>query len=182
MAEEGEALAPAEPVQIDGPKDLVALTNLVTELTLFVGELNRGLAATLAEIPDEETKASIWAQAHKDALSSFYAGAQTYTTAIIAGGYVAYFTTLSLLSDRFSDRELGAAVLSITVSLSIFVLHEVYGAIVHGIGSIKGNLEDDSGSRRTHIIWGAAMLGTLLTALPAMGIIMYVCFKHLLGG
>lgn len=156
------------------------LADLVADLTLFVGKLDEGLQLALQNLPDEEARAKAWADAQKAAVGSYFESAQKYTTAVIAGGYAAYFTALSLLSARFTDSELSAATLLITLSLTVFVLHEVYGVVVTGIGSIKGNIEKAAGLKLTNFIWGASMLLTLMLALPAMGLLFYVCIKNLL--
>jgi len=167
-------IGPVQPVDRE-----TALTDLVADMTLLIGKIDLGLQAALDALPDEEARAKVWADAHKEAIGAFYEGAQKYTTAIIAGGYAAYFTALSLLSGRFSDQQLSAATLSITVSLSIFVLHEIFSVGITTYRGMRGTLEEAKGGKAIGVVWGISFLASIVAALPAMGLMFYVCIKHL---
>jgi hypothetical protein len=150
------------------------LTALSHELTEFVAKLSARVSGTeaVAGVVDENaaqaaTERQIAAQ--KELISHLYEKSQQYVTVVVAGAYAAYFATLSTVSARFSDSELRLSALLMTISLTIFVLWEVFNVAFLGWNSLRGDFGVKAVPRWYRILWPLMLAASVLTALPAVG-------------
>ncbi|HEY5722557.1 MAG TPA: hypothetical protein VIT45_09575 [Allosphingosinicella sp.] len=186
MSDQGEEAAPHVPSD-EALRLLMAQTMEQMFLhskasTGIILELQERLTAVEAVLPDErEVELERVVTAQKDVLTHMFEKFKQYTTVIIAGAFAAYFTTLGVLSDRFSDGELLLSALLMTTSLFVFVMWEVTGIIWMGIHTIRGDhLEKLQGPPRWQEVgWALAMTFSLLTAVPAVGISVWVYLRRL---
>lgn len=118
--------------------------------------------------------------AQKEIISHLYEKSHQYVTITIGGAYAAYFATLGVLAERFSDRELLTSALLMTVSLTVFVLWEV-GSIAHiGYHMIKGDWGTATGSSRWQTIgWPVVIFFSLATAVPSIALSVWVYLRRL---
>ena len=118
--------------------------------------------------------------ASKELISHLFEKSHQYVTVIIAGAFAAYFATLGTLANRFSDIELRWSALLMTISLTIFVMWEVFNMFYIGHHTFRG----DYGSLTTTPTWVkrgwyVVMVGTLGTALPAISLSVWVYLRGL---
>lgn len=186
MSDQGEEAAPHVPSD-DELRLLMAQTMEQMFLhskasTGIILELQERLTAVEAALPDEqEVELERVVTARRDVLTHMFERFKQYTTVIIAGAFAAYFTTLGVLSDRFRDGELLLSALLMTASLFVFVMWEITGIIWMGIHSIRGDLLEmvEGPPRWQNIGWALAMIFSLVTAVPAVGISLWVYLRRL---
>jgi hypothetical protein len=141
-----------------------------------------GTEAVAAVVDDNETQVLIdrHVAATKDIISHLYEKSHQYVVVIVAGAFAAYLTTLGILADRFSDYELRLSALLMTVSLATFVLWEVINVSYIGVHVMQGDWGTiDRQPKWLRIGWPLAMFGSLTTALPAIGLSIFVYLRGL---
>lgn len=153
--------------------------------TRFVSNMNARLAGAMAvaTVVDEnatiaETDRQIAVK--KELISHLFEKSHQYVTVIIAGAFAAYFTTLGVLASRFSDVELRLSALLMTVSLTVFVLWEVFNMFYIGHHTFKGDFGTLTSSPTwAKRAWYVTIIISLCTALPAIGLSMWVYLRGL---
>jgi hypothetical protein len=160
-----------------------ASTKLLLQIHSRVEGALAGQAAVAKVVDANADEAMVERQiaAAKELISHLIEKSHQYVTIVIAGAFAAYFATLSMVSGRFSDEELAASTLLMTLSLTIFVMWEVVNIIYIGIIGMKGDATKLTAGmpRWQQIGWAAAMFSSLATALPAVGIALWVYVRHL---
>ena len=155
--------------------------------TRFIGVLHaqvEGNSAVAAVVDDNETGVETDRQvaAQKELISHLYEKSHQYVTVIIAGAFAAYFATLGTLASRFSDMELRWSALLMTVSVTVFVMWEVFNIFYIGHHTFKGDYGVITRTPKwTKRGWYVVLIATLVTALPAVGLSMWVYIRGLIG-
>lgn len=163
------------------------LTGLTHELTDFVANLHarvRGTEAVAAVVDENETQAEVDRKvaAGKELIAFTFEKMHQYVTIVVGGAYIAYFTTLSTMAQRFTDNELRISAALMTVSVTVFALWEVLNVTYIGAMSMKGNLEGMAQVPKWQKVgWPIALAISLLTALPAIGISIHAYVVGLIG-
>lgn len=154
-----------------------------TEIILTLQARLAGAEAVAAVVDENETEASIKREIEsgKEIISHLFDNFKQYSTVIIAGAFAAYFTTLGVLSDRFTDGELILSALLMTASLSVFVTWEIVGMISVGVHTLKDDLLESlrEPPRWQSVGWALTMFFSLATAFPAVGISIWVYLRRL---
>ena len=110
--------------------------------------------------------------AQKEIITYLYKEAHTYLVVVIAAGYAAFFTTISILSQKMASQHLYLAGLLITISLTVFVFWEVISMAYLSWLMITNQLgQKEEMPALTRIGWPIALLLSVGTALPAAGLI-----------
>jgi hypothetical protein len=162
------------------------MTEHLTGLTDFVMSVNarvHGTEAVAKIVDDNEAERQIERQVSvaKELMSHWFEKSHQYVTVIIGGAFAAYFTTLAVMSSRFNDFELRLSAILMTISLTAFLLWEVANIALVGFQSAKGKFDAVSSAPRWYVIgWVAIMAITLSTALPAIGLSIYVYGRDLM--
>ncbi|MGN7999492.1 hypothetical protein [Sphingomonas sp. 22176] len=116
----------------------------------------------------------------KELINQIFDKSHQYVTIIIAGAFAAYFTTLGAISPKFKDTELLISALLMTFSLTAFVIWEIFNMFYIGHHTFKGDLgvitKQTPWLRRS---WYLAMIVTLGTAIPAIGLSLFVYLRGL---
>ncbi|MDY7523744.1 hypothetical protein [Sphingomonas sp. 10B4] len=125
-----------------------------------------------------ETERAVAVQ--KELINHIFDKSHQYVTIIIAGAFAAYFTTLGVISPKFKDAELLVSALLMTFSLTVFVMWEILNIFYIGHHTFKGDLgvitKQTPWLRRG---WYLAMIATLGTALPSIGLSLFVYLRGL---
>lgn len=154
--------------------------------TKFLGILQARVEGAMAVVPViDENEARVQMDrevaARKELTSHLFDKTNQYTVIVIGGAYAAYFATLSTVAGRFSDNELRWSALLMTISLTVFVLWEVFHVTYMAYqmrAGTWGQLDEKSWAIRG---WWSVLLVTLGTALPAIGLSMWVYLRGLGG-
>jgi len=150
--------------------------------TNFVAALHDKLAGVEAHTHAVEEAVDLSANTAnaKELISYLYEKSHQYVATIIAGAFAAYFATLNALADRFHDNELRVSALLMTFSLTVFVGWEITSMAMIGWRTVKGDLEAARSSPKwLRIGWPLAMFASLATAIPAIGLSMFVYLRGL---
>lgn len=154
-----------------------------TEIILTLQARLAGAESVAAVVDENEQEATIKREieARKEIISHLFDNFKQYSTVIIAGAFAAYFTTLGVLSDRFTDGELILSALLMTASLFVFVTWEIIGVISMGVHTLKGDVLEaiNEPPRWQSVGWALAMFFSLATAFPAVGISVWVYLRRL---
>ncbi len=159
-----------------------ANTNFLTELQTRLAGVDAGQKAIAGVVDENEARVENerLVEAQKELIDHIFEKSHQYVTVIIAGAFTAYFATLGVLADRFSDDELRVSALLMTISLTVFVMWEVLNMIYIGIHTAKGDFgmiaQQPAWLRRG---WFAAMGATLATSVPAIGLSVFVYLRGL---
>lgn len=126
-------------------------------------------------LQDERTVAM-----QKELINHIFDKSHQYVTVIIAGSFAAYFATLGAVMPKFKDTELRVSALLMTVSLTVFVMWEILNIFYIGHHTFKGDFgmitQQTPWLRRG---WYVAMVVTLGTAIPAIGLSLFVYLRGL---
>jgi len=153
--------------------------------TRFIGVLHarvEGASAVAAVVDDNELGVETDRQiaAKKELISHLFEKSHQYVTVIVAGAFAAYFTTLGTLAARFTDVELLWSALLMTISLTVFVMWEVFNMFYIGHHTFKGDYGTLTVTPRwIKRAWYGVMIATLGTALPALGLSVWVYLRGL---
>ncbi len=119
----------------------------------------------------------------KELINHIFDKSHQYVVIIIAGAFAAYFTTLGALTSKFKDVELRVSALLMTVSVTVFVMWEILNMFYIGHHTFKGDfgviMRQTPWLRRG---WYLAMIATLGTAIPAIGLSLFVYLRGLGAG
>lgn len=129
--------------------------------------------------------------------SALYDKASAYTNIVIAAGFVGFFTVWGNMKDHLSIVQMSTSAFSITLSLTVFILWEVYMMWIrsksinerHTVikappAEFKVALEKQEKSEQlrniqTHKIWRFALFFTVVPGIVAAGILIYSFTKQL---
>jgi len=153
-----------------------------TQLLLTIQAKLAGVEA-VTPIVDENQAAAATARevaAKKEIISHLYERAQMYVAVIVAGAFAAYFATLSVIAPRMPDKLLELSALLMTLSLSVFVLYEVFSISWTAYRVMRGDLGMLTATPRYMTFsWGAALLFTIVTAVPAIVLMVWAYLRGL---
>ena len=152
------------------------------QLLLTIQAQVAGAMAVVSVVDENQTQADVARHiaTQKELITFLYEKNHQYVTVIIGGAFAAYFATLSIMSARFSDQELLASALLMTLSLTVFVLWEITSITFIGWQTIRGSFGSASQAPRWQRVgWAAAMFLSLATALPAIGLSIWVYLRGL---
>jgi hypothetical protein len=162
----------------------VAMTKHVDSLTQWVAKIDARLTGTeaVASVVDEnETEAMMRRNidAQKEVISHLYEKSHQYVTIIVAGAFAAYFATFSTVSQRYSTQELLLSAGLMSVSLMVFILWEIFQICYVSITVIRGTFGKKEMPSWHNPLWGLALLLTLGTGIPAMGLSLWTYVRGL---
>lgn len=185
----------SEPVHVDVPSDQDLRVGMLRtmeamflhaqageRLLLSIQAQVAGMMSVAGVVDENEARAETDRDvaARKEIITFLYEKSHQYVTVVIAGAFAAYFATLGILSQRFSDSKLLTSALLMTLSLTVFVTWEI-GSIIHiGYHSLKGDWGTLTESPRWQRVgWPLAMFFSLCTGLPAIGLSVWVYIRRL---
>lgn len=136
--------------------------------------------AKVVDSNQDEAHLARVAATQKEFVSFIYDRSQQYVAVIVAGAFAAFFATYSIVAPRMSDQELYLSALLMTISLSVFVFYEVFNLSWTSWLVMTGGIEKVNGySRPMKMAWGAALLITIGTAVPAIAISIWAYLRGL---
>lgn len=167
-----------EQIFIRAQVDTDFLLNLQTKLAGV--EAHTRAAVEVVDANEQEAAIQRQIGAQKEVISHLFDKSLNYVTVIVAGAFAAYFATLSAVLPRLDDVQLRWSALLMTISLSTFILWEVFNMAYIGFHLMKGDYgQMDHTPRWTIIAWVIILTVTIATALPAIGLSLYAYLKGL---
>ncbi|KQO06915.1 hypothetical protein [Sphingomonas sp. Leaf242] len=159
-----------------------ASTELLKTIDARLAGVAAGSDAIAGVVDDNETQLANerTVAMQKELINHIFDKSHQYVTIIIAGAFAAYFTTLGALTTKFKDIELRVSALLMTVSVTVFVMWEILNMFYIGHHTFKGDFgvitQQTPWLRRG---WYIAMVATLGTAIPAIGLSLFVYLRGL---
>lgn len=159
-----------------------ANTELLKEIQARLAGVAAGSDAIAEVVDDTETRLADerTVAMQKELINHIFDKSHQYVTIIIGGAFAAYFTTLGALTSKFKDVELRVSALLMTVSVTVFVMWEILNMFYIGHHTFKGDFgvitQQTPWLRRG---WYIAMVATLGTAIPAIGLSLFVYLRGL---
>jgi hypothetical protein len=147
------------------------VTNLLIDYVTRLDSRTAGIQS-VAEVVDEnynEFTSDKQIAASKELISHLYRESHSYVILVIGGGYAAYFATISITAERLNTEDLIISSLLMMISLSIFVMWEVFSVSYLGYLTISNKLGTAGQTPRWfRIAWPVALFLSLITAAPAI--------------
>jgi hypothetical protein len=149
------------------------------KLLLTLNARIAGVEAVAPIVDSNQAEAATARQvaAQKELIAHFYERGQQYVAVIVAGGFAAYFATLSVVAPRLPNHLLLLSAVLMTISLGVFVFWEVFSITWTSYSIMRGKL--GSPSRALQMGWGISLLLSIGTALPAICLSLWAYLRGL---